>query len=85
MGFGRVRPLDDLYSLITRNEVGEDGVVCPAPNWFKAQTVTVEEALHMMTFNAAYALFHDEEVGSLAVGKHADLIVLPKSIDRCPR
>lgn len=74
--FGRIRPLDDLYSLVTRNEVGKDGQVCEAPNWQKAHTVTVAEALPMMTINAAYALFRDEEVGSLEPGKYADLIVL---------
>lgn len=69
-------PLDDLYSLVTRNEVGEDGRVCEAPDWQKAHTVTVAEALPMMTINAAYALFRDEEVGSLEPGKYADLIVV---------
>ncbi len=74
--FGRIRPLDDLYSLVTRNEVGEDGRVCEAPDWQKAHTVTVAEALPMMTSNAAYALFRDEEVGSLEQGKYADVIAL---------
>ena len=43
--FGRIRPLDDLYSLVTRNEVGIDGRVCEAPAWQHAHTVTVAEAL----------------------------------------
>ena len=30
----------------------------------------------MMTIHAAYALFRDDEVGSLEPGKYADLIVL---------
>ena len=77
--FGRIRPLDDLYSLVTRNEVGTDGRVCEAPAWQKAHTVTVAEALPMMTINAAYALFRDEEVGSLEPGKYADVIVLTGS------
>jgi predicted amidohydrolase YtcJ len=74
--FGRIRPLDDLYSLITRNEVGEDGRVCESPAWQKAHVITIAEALPMMTINAAYALFRDEEVGSLEAGKYADLTVL---------
>jgi predicted amidohydrolase YtcJ len=77
--FGRIRPLDDLYSLITRADVDADGTVCPAPAWHQAHTITAEEALRMMTINAAYALFRDEEVGSLVVGKYADLIVLPEN------
>ncbi|MFN2136003.1 MAG: amidohydrolase family protein, partial [Candidatus Promineifilaceae bacterium] len=86
--FGRVRLLDDLYSLVTRNEVGEDGRLCEAPSWQKQHTITAVEALHMMTTGAAYALFRDEEVGRLAPGYYADLIILsdnpltinPKSI-----
>ncbi|MCL4265682.1 MAG: amidohydrolase family protein [Anaerolineae bacterium] len=75
--FGRIRPLDDLYSLITRADVDAEGNICPAPDWHQAHTITAAEALPMMTINAAYALFRDEEVGSIAVGKYADLIVLP--------
>jgi predicted amidohydrolase YtcJ len=74
--FGRIRPLDDLYSLVTRNEIGADGRVCESPAWQQAHTITAAEALPMMTINAAYALFRDEEVGSLEPGKYADLIVL---------
>ena len=82
--FGRVRPLDDLYSLVTRNEVGKDGQICPAQDWQAQHTITAAEALEMMTINAAYALFRDEEVGSLIPGKYADLVVLsdnPLAVD----
>lgn len=74
--FGRIRPLDDLYSLITRADVDVEGNVCPAPDWHQAHAITIEEALRLMTINAAYALFRDEEVGSLEVGKYADLILV---------
>lgn len=73
---GRVRPLDDLYSFLTRNGVDEDGSICPAPNWQRQHVITAEEALPMMTVNAAYSLFRDDEVGSLEPGKYTDLIVL---------
>jgi len=74
--FGRVRPLDDLYSLVTRNGVGEDGEICEAADWQAQHTITVGEALQMMTVNAAYALFREDEVGTLAPSKYADVIVL---------
>ena len=74
--FGRVRPLDDLYSLVTRNEVGTEGQICEAPEWQKMHTLTVDQALPLMTINSAYALFRDSEVGSLEPGKYADLIIL---------
>jgi predicted amidohydrolase YtcJ len=64
--------------------VGSDGRICEAPNWQKAHTITAAEALPMMTIHAAYALFRDQEVGSLTPGKYADLIVLsddPLTVD----
>jgi predicted amidohydrolase YtcJ len=33
-------------------------------------------ALLVMTINAAYALFRDDEVGSLEAGKYANMIIL---------
>ena len=72
----RVRPLDELYGLLTRDGVDKDGKVCPAADWQKMHLITVEEALPMMTINAAYALFREDEVGSLEPGKYADLIIL---------
>jgi hypothetical protein len=71
-----LEPITHLWSLVTRDEVRADGSVCEAPDWLEAGAVTVEEALEMMTINAAYALLMDEAVGSLAPGKFADLIVL---------
>lgn len=73
---GRVRPIDDLYSLLTRDDVNNDGEICPAAEWQEMHLITVEEALPMMTVNAAYALFREDEVGSLEPGKYADLIIL---------
>jgi predicted amidohydrolase YtcJ len=74
--FGRVRPLDDLYSLVTRDDIDEEGQICPAPVWLRQHLVTREEALRMMTTDAAYALFRDDEVGQLKPGLAADLILL---------
>ncbi|HUF12796.1 MAG TPA: amidohydrolase family protein [Longimicrobiales bacterium] len=71
-----LEPISHLWSLVTRNEARDDGSICDAPDWLAAGAVTVEEALEMMTIDAAYALFMDEAVGSLAAGKFADLIVL---------
>jgi len=72
----RVRPLDELYGLLTRDGVDKDGRVCPAADWQAMHLITAEEALPMMTINAAYALFREDEVGSLEPGKYADLIIL---------
>jgi predicted amidohydrolase YtcJ len=72
----RVRPLDELYSFLTRDDVNNEGEVCPAAEWQEAHRITAEEALPMMTVHAAYALFREDEVGSLEAGKYADLIIL---------
>lgn len=72
----RVWPLADLYGLVTRNDVANDGTVCPGYEWLMQNTLTVEDALPMMTINAAYALFREDEAGSLEPGKYADLIIL---------
>jgi len=72
----RVRPLDELYSFLTRNDVNNEGEVCLAAEWQEAHLITAEEALPMMTVNAAYALFREDEVGSLEPGKYADMIIL---------
>jgi predicted amidohydrolase YtcJ len=77
-------PLIDLYSFVTRAEIAEDGSVCEPEAWLAAHAITVDEALVMMTREAAYALGIDDLVGTLEVGKRADLIVLdasPRAID----
>ena len=70
-------PISDLYSLVTRKEIRDDGVtVCDPPDWLAAEAITVEEALRLMTINAAYSIFMEEKIGSLKPGKYADLVVL---------
>jgi predicted amidohydrolase YtcJ len=66
-------------------ELHKDGVtLCQPPDWLAATALTVEEALPLMTREAAYAIFREEEVGSLKPGKLADLIILsdnPLAVD----
>ena len=69
-------PLSHLYSMVTPNEIAGDLTECADPSWAGNKTLTLDEALPMMTMGSAYALFRDEEVGSLVPGKYADLIIL---------
>lgn len=69
-------PLHELYSLTTSKEISKEGGICEPPSWLSDRTITIEEALPMVTINAAYMLFREDEVGSLEPGKLADLIIL---------
>lgn len=79
-----MNPIEHLYNYVTRQEIDKDGTVCHPPDWLADQRITVDEALPMMTINAAYALFRETEVGSLKAGKLADLLIIsddPTAID----
>lgn len=69
-------PFLHLHGFVTRKQIREDGTVCEPPEWAADDLFTVEEALPMMTIKAAYALHREKEIGSLKVGKLADLIIL---------
>jgi predicted amidohydrolase YtcJ len=79
-----VNTFEHLYGFVTRNQIAEDGSVCQAPDWLAANAIDVDEALRLMTIDAAYALDRDLEVGSLTPGKFADVILLsdnPRTVD----
>jgi predicted amidohydrolase YtcJ len=47
------------------------------------QRISVEQAIRAQTIDAAWQLFADDVIGSLEVGKYADLVVLsadPRSV-----
>lgn len=60
-----------LYAAVTR----QDRAGKPPEGWLPNQRLTRREALRGFTLDAAWALFLDTEVGSLEVGKRADLVV----------
>lgn len=69
-----VEPADPrlgLYSAVTRQSL--DGE--PPGGWLPGERLTREEALRGFTLDAAHSLFLEDEVGSLEVGKRADLVV----------
>jgi predicted amidohydrolase YtcJ len=71
-----LEPLLHLWGLVTRNEQRADGSLCEAPDWLSEGAIHVQEALPMMTINAAYVLHMDDAVGSLEPGKLADVVIL---------
>ena len=66
---GPPRPLE--WAWIAVNRVGQSGKVL-APD----ERVTVEQALKMITIDAAYTLGEEERIGSIQAGKFADFTVL---------
>lgn len=68
-------PFVHLFGFVTRKDLYQ-GHLCEAFPWHEDDRLPVDEALSIMTLQSAYALFRDEEVGSLTPGKLADLIVL---------
>jgi predicted amidohydrolase YtcJ len=70
------RPLWGFYAAVTRqNHQGE-----PKGGWMPEQLLTREEALRAYTNWPAYAAFLEDAVGSLEVGKYADIVVLDRDI-----
>ncbi|HZI63665.1 MAG TPA: amidohydrolase family protein [Thermoanaerobaculia bacterium] len=63
-----------LYAAVTRQDEAGD----PAGGWLPGERLTREEALRGFTLDAAYSLFLEREVGSLEVGKRADLVVFAR-------
>ena len=71
-----VDPLRYLMNAVTRVPQQNGGKVL-GPR----QRISIDDALQAMTLDAAYQMFMEDRVGSLEVGKYADLVVL----DRNPR
>jgi len=70
-------PLQLLFTAVSGGAVNPDtGEICYPEAWSDFFTVPPEEAIRMMTINAAAAMGIDERVGSIEVGKVADLVVL---------
>ncbi|WP_197500654.1 amidohydrolase [Mycobacterium sp. 852002-51961_SCH5331710] len=75
--FSTYKPLDSIQIGVTRALIGEPDAPVLAP---ADQRLTVAEAVHANTLGAAYQLRMDDKVGSLEVGKLADLVVLSENI-----
>lgn len=72
-----VDPLPCLYAAVTRRRA-DTGL-----EFFPEQKMTREEALLSYTIWNAWAAFEEQDKGTLAVGKLADIVVLSKDLLRC--
>jgi hypothetical protein len=67
-----IDPLLGLYAASTRQTLTAQ----PAGGWFPDQRLTMDEALRAYTQGSAHANFMDDRLGTLEVGKVADITVL---------
>ncbi|HEX2251677.1 MAG TPA: amidohydrolase [Thermoanaerobaculia bacterium] len=70
----RPDPLLGLHAAVTRQDLQGD----PPGGWLPDQRLGRQEALRGFTLDAAWSLFLDHLVGSLEVGKRADLVVFDR-------
>ena len=67
------RPLDTIFSAVTRRTVS--GAVVGAE-----QALTIDEAVRAATADAAWSYAADDRLGTLEVGKLADVAVLDRDL-----
>jgi predicted amidohydrolase YtcJ len=76
----RGEPMIEFYAAVERKSIkGESG-----EGWHPEQAVSREQALKMFTIAAAYAVFEENEKGSIEPGKLADFTVLSQDIMKIP-
>jgi len=74
--YASVNPLDGIYSAVERRGWG-DG---PELRFYPKESVSIAEAVYAYTMGSARACGMDTEVGSIELGKHADLVHLSHDI-----
>lgn len=73
-------PLQGVYAAVTRATL--DGK--HPKGWFPEERLTVEEALRAYTAGSAYAALEENEKGTIAPGKLADIVVLSDDVFSIP-
>jgi predicted amidohydrolase YtcJ len=66
-------PFYTLHAAVTRQDRNNN----PPGGWIPEQAMTREEALRAATMGGAYAMFAEDTLGSIEVGKLADFVVIP--------
>jgi predicted amidohydrolase YtcJ len=76
-------PFDPLIAIqlgITRSEIGRTPEEVLGPE----ERVNLEDMITSFTYNGAYANFLENEIGSIEVGKQADIVILDQNIFDIP-
>lgn len=69
-------PMLGFYAAITRQDPGGQ----PAGGWMPDERLSREETLKSFTWNAAYAAHAEKDLGSLEVGKLADMVLFDTDV-----
>jgi len=75
-----VSPILGIYAAVTRRTLDDAN----PQGWVPEQKITVEEALRAYTATAAYASFEENEKGSIAAGRLADVVMLDRDLFKIP-
>jgi len=73
-------PLEGIYAAVTRRTLDDKH----PEGWVPEQKITVEDALRAYTTGGAYASFREHEIGSLGVGKLADIVIIDRDLTKIP-
>lgn len=73
-------PMTEIYRAVTR--LHDDGQ--PEGGWNPTEKVSLADALRSYTLGSAYGVFREHELGTLEVGKLADVIVLDQNLFQIP-
>jgi predicted amidohydrolase YtcJ len=71
-------PLEGIYAAVTRRTLDDRH----PGGWVPEQKITVEQALRAYTRGAAFAAFREKELGMLAPGMLADLVLIDHDLTR---
>ncbi|PGZ98588.1 amidohydrolase [Bacillus pseudomycoides] len=76
----QLNPMLGIYRALTR--IGYDG--SPTEGWNPQERLSLSEVLRNYTLSPAYGSFREKELGTLEVGKLADLVVLNRNLFEIP-
>ncbi|QIZ06480.1 amidohydrolase [Priestia megaterium] len=69
-----LNPLQQIYRAVTRIDSGGEVV------WNAEERISLSEALKAYTYGSAFGTFREHELGTLEVGKLADIVVLDQNL-----
>lgn len=75
-----LNPMRQIYTAITRVDSSGDS----QNTWHPEQKLTLAEALQAYTYGSAHGCFREHELGTIEVGKLADLVVLDRNLFDIP-